>query len=83
MNKEKIYEIWVTGINANGIIWFMPSLSLNGFCHVSNFEPKQYWKFIDQKLVGASNEIGMGNKLNSKVKEINKITGEITLNIII
>ena len=83
MDKDKIYEIWVTGINASGIIWFMPSLSLNGFFHVSNFEPKQYWKFIDEKLIGGNSgvEIGMGNKLNCKVREINKITGEIFLNI--
>jgi len=83
--KEKVYEIWVTGINSSGIIWFMPSLSLNGFFHVSNFEPKQYWKFVDEKLIGTISlvEIGMGNKLNCKIKEINKITGEVFLNIII
>jgi ribonuclease R len=83
MDKEKIYDIWVTGINASGIIWFMPSLSLNGFFHVSNFEPKQYWKYEVGKLVGGNGgvEIGMGNKLNCKIKEINKITGEIFLNI--
>jgi ribonuclease R len=87
MDKEKIYEIWVTGINASGIIWFMPSLSLNGFLHVSNFEPKQYWKFINDKLIGTSLnggiEIGMGTKLNSKIREINKITGEVFLNVLI
>jgi ribonuclease R len=75
---EERHDVVVTSVAAAGVQWFMPSLLLNGFCHVSNFEPKQYWKFIDQKLVGASNEnggglieIGMGNKLNSKVKEIN------------
>ena len=83
MGKDKVYEIWVTGINASGIIWFMPSLSLNGFFHVSNFEPKEMWKFEDNKLIGTNslNEIGLGRKLNCKIKEINKITGEVFLDI--
>jgi len=83
--KEMIYDIWVTGINASGIIWFMPSLSLNGFFHVSNFEPKQYWKYVDEKLIGTINlvEIEIGTKLKCKIKEINKITCEVYLNILI
>jgi exoribonuclease R len=81
--KEMLYDIWVTGINASGIIWFMPSLSLNGFFHVSNFEPKEMWKFDDNKLIGSDSltEIGLGKKLSCKIKEINKITGEVFLDI--
>jgi hypothetical protein len=63
----------------------MPSLSLNGFFHVSNFEPKQYWKYVDEKLIGTINlvEIEIGTKLKSKIKDINKITCEVYLDILI
>ena len=77
------HEIWTTGINKNGILWFMPSLSLNGFMHVSNLS-KQQWEFIDETLVGkTTNEIiKIGNKMLVKVDKIDDITGLITINLI-
>jgi hypothetical protein len=43
----------------------------------------EIWKFDDNKLIGSDslNEIGLGRKLNCKIKEINKITGEVFLDI--
>lgn len=65
-NKEN-QDIWVTGVNKSGILWFMPSLSLNGFIHISEIEPKQYWKFDLNKesLIGQNNGliISLGKRL--------------------
>ena len=45
------HEIWATNVSKAGVMWFMPSLSLNGFLHVSQL-PKEFWKFTDDTLVG-------------------------------
>ena len=50
--------------------------------HVSTFEPKQFWKFEDERLIGLTGSVGLGSKLVCKVKEINKITGEVVLGMI-
>jgi len=73
-------EIWITGINKNGVIWFMPSLSLNGFLHVSKLG-KQQWEFIDEALIGktSNNKITIGSKLSVRVDKIDDITGLVSL----
>lgn len=83
-NMDNIYEIWITGINKNGLLWFMPSLSLNGFIHVATIKPKQIWNFEDDKLIGVTtNEIfKIGDKINSKVDKIDEISGIISLELI-
>jgi len=81
--NEKRQTVWVTGISKSGVMWFMPSMSLNGFMHVSTLEPKQYWKYdeINATLVGQSNNntISVGKKLDTTVVAIDFIKGVVTL----
>jgi exoribonuclease R len=50
-------RVIVTSVAAAGVQWFMPSILLNGFCHVSKLLPAQRW-LMDLRegssLVGAS-----------------------------
>jgi len=77
--NNSIYEIWITGINKNGILWFMPSLSLNGFIHVASLKPKQIWNFENDKLIGDNKIYKIGDKLSARVDKVDEITGVINL----
>jgi len=83
-NLNNIYEIWITGIHKSGILWFMPTLSINGFIHIASIKPKQIWNFDNDKLIGnITNQIlKVGDKLNSKIYQIDEITNVIYLDII-
>lgn len=83
-NSNEIYEIWITGIHKSGILWFMPSLSINGFIHVASIKPNQMWNFDDDKLIGSiTNKIfKIGDKLNSKIDKIDEIKNIIYLDIV-
>jgi exoribonuclease R len=74
------YEIWITGINKSGILWFMPNLSINGFMHVSSLG-KEQWEFINETLIGKTSNkvIKIGSKLMVKVDKIDDITGIVTV----
>ena len=69
------HEVVVTSIAAAGIQWFMPSLLLNGFCHVSNLRPVQRWLMVpieggsgSGSLVGgAGARIRVGDRLNATI----------------
>jgi exoribonuclease R len=79
-NMNNTYEIWITGINKNGILWYMPSLSLNGFIHVACLRPKQFWKFENEELIGENNQVyKISDKLNARIDTVNDITGVINL----
>ena len=79
-NINNTYDIWITGINKNGILWYLPSLSLNGFIHVACLRPKQIWKFENEELIGENNQIyKIGDKLNANVDTVNDITGVVNL----
>jgi exoribonuclease R len=77
-----LYEIWITGINKSGILWFIPNLSINGFMHVSSLG-KEQWEFIDETLIGKTSNkvIKIGSKLMIKVDKIDDITGLIIIKI--
>ena len=49
-------DVVITSVNAAGVQWFMPSMLLNGFCHVSMLRPSQRWTFdsINARLIGLS-----------------------------
>jgi exoribonuclease R len=82
-NMNNTYQIWITGVHQSGILWYMPSLSLNGFIHVACLKPKQYWKFENEELVGDNNQrYKIGDKLNARVDKVDDITGVIELEII-
>ena len=59
------HQVVVTSVAPAGVQWFMPSLLLNGFCHVSLLRPAQ--RFLigpDGSLVGgAGGRIRMGDRL--------------------
>jgi ribonuclease R len=38
-------DVLVTSVSKAGVQWFMPSLSLNGFTHISQLQPKQFYDF--------------------------------------
>ena len=81
-NMNNTYEIWITGINKNGILWYLPSLSLNGFIHVACLRPKQMWKFVNEELIGENNQIyKIGDKLNARIDTVNDISGVLELSI--
>lgn len=82
-NMNFIYQIWITGINKSGILWFLPDLLLNGFIHVACLRPKQFWKFENDELIGDNNQVyKIGDKLNARVDTVNDITGVINLELL-
>jgi hypothetical protein len=56
--REGSVKIWVTGVSAAGVLWYMPEYSLNGFCHVSQLMPRQRWTLNAERtgLTGSSAE---------------------------
>ena len=83
LQKGDIYEAWVIDVKPSGIIWFIPSHSLNGFTHVSTLEPFQRWVYQAETLKGPSAEIIVGKKVNATILEINQITYESSMKIIV
>jgi exoribonuclease R len=82
-NINNTYEIWITGININGMLWYMPSLSLNGFIHVACLRPIQFWQFENEELIGENNQVyKIGDKLNARVDTVNDITGVVNLKLL-
>ena len=47
------HTVYITDVKAVGVLWFMPSLMLNGFCHVSMLRPRQFWSLSQDSLGGA------------------------------
>jgi len=66
------HEIWVTGVSKAGILWFMPSLSMNGFIHISTLEPKQFWTYDKDTLFGLQESIRVGDKLMGRLVKIDE-----------
>jgi ribonuclease R len=75
------HTVWVTGVSKSGILWFMPSLSLNGFVHVSSIEPRQYWVYDGISLNGSDVRISVGDRLHANVCDISLITSEVSLKV--
>jgi exoribonuclease R len=84
-NRERPYEIWITDVKKGGVLWFMPSMSLNGFAHVSTLSPKQFWYFDYTKntLEGQSNKaiISIGKPFYATVTSVDPITYVLNLTI--
>jgi exoribonuclease R len=78
MMEPKVYEVWITDVKKGGVLWFIPSLSLNGFAHVSTLSPKQFWYFDYSKntLEGQQNKslIAIGKKFQATVDGVDMIT---------
>jgi exoribonuclease-2 len=84
-NSEKKYEVWITDVKKGGVLWFMPSMSLNGFAHVSTLEPNQFWYFDYSKntLEGQSNKaiVAIGKKFEASIANVDPITYTVNLTI--
>jgi len=65
------HRVIVTSVAAAGVQWFMPSILLNGFCHVSKLLPAQRWLLDPRQggaLAGASGKrIRVGDELSVTV----------------
>jgi ribonuclease R len=75
------HEIWVTSVSRAGLMWFMPSLNLNGFLHVTELVPCQYWTFENDTLVGTTSRKihEVGQKLMANIKNIDTVTSSVSL----
>ena len=51
---QPFFEIFITQVTKNGVMWFMPAVSLHGFTHISYLHPSQFWKYQDSILIGQS-----------------------------
>jgi len=78
------FDIWITDVKKGGVLWFMPSLSLNGFAHVSTLVPNQFWYFdyVKNTLQG-STLISVGNHYQASVNSIDPVTNVLNLAIYI
>jgi exoribonuclease R len=82
-NNNCKYDIWLTSVKKSGVMWFMPSLSLNGFTHVSGLRPTQYWKWNQDKetLEGKHVQFYLGKQCIGTIQDIDPITFTIKMNI--
>ena len=78
-----LHEIWVTNVSKAGLMWFMPGLSLNGFLHVTELAPSQYWQLEGDTLKGTETGevIKIGQKLIALVKNIDQVTSSVSLSL--
>jgi len=71
------HEVVVTSIAPAGVQWFMPSLLVNGFCHVSLLRPAQRWSLDSEgSLVGPTSQIRLWDRLTASY-----VDGAITLSL--
>jgi len=76
--------VYITDVKMAGVLWFMPSLMLNGFCHVTMVRPSQYWQLAKDALTGSSagaNMIRLGGAYLAEIQSVNPVTCEVTLTI--
>jgi len=71
------HKVYVTDVKSAGIMWFIPSLLLNGFSHVATLQPSQFWAYQNalNHLTGASRTVGLGDALDATLSELNPLTG--------
>jgi exoribonuclease R len=84
LDKNQTYTVYVTDVKKTGVLWFMPSMSLNGYSHVSTLKPSQYWAFDKCTLQGLDKQlIKVGNVYQATIISIDPITymAILTLNI--
>ena len=68
----------VTSVAPAGVQWFMPSLLVNGFCHVSLLRPAQRWLLNSEgSLVGPTSQIRLWDRLIASYAD-----GAITLRLL-
>ncbi len=72
------HTVYITDVKQVGVMWYMPTLSLNGFTHVRQIKPSQYYTFDlrTQSLVGATDgiRISLGQPITAVLVEMDPIT---------
>lgn len=78
------HKAYVTDVKRTGIMWFIPSLLLNGFSHVATLQPPQFWAYLDvmNHLTGAVRTLGLGDGLEATLSSIDPLTGTYVCTII-
>ncbi len=84
LKTVKVLEpVYITDVKKVGVMWFMPSLLLNGFTHVANILPNQFWVFdaTAQSLSGpkSATPIQVGTRMTPILDRIDPITGTVHL----
>jgi len=82
LEKNQAYTVYVTDIKKTGVLWFMPSMSLNGYSHVSTLKPSQYWTFDKSTLQGLDKQvIRVGAMYEATIISIDPITYTVNLSL--
>jgi ribonuclease R len=82
LSSHAQHVVYVVGIKERGgVYWFMPSLSLDGFTHLSRMMPPQFWGSSDSELVGARVTVRMGNAFYATVESVDSVTSRVMLQI--
>jgi len=81
--------VYITDVKPAGVLWFMPSLMLNGFSHISMLRPRQYWRLtkglgVMDMLTGndissTANTIRIGEAYRAEIQSVDPITCEVKL----
>ncbi len=75
--------VYCTDVKRAGVMWYMPSLLLNGFTHVSGLVPSQFWTFNeeDHTLSGSQTNhvVSVGQKMVAILNRIDPCTCELQL----
>jgi len=84
LKQVKVLEpVYCTDVKKVGVMWFMPSLLLNGFTHVSGLVPSQFWSYEEatQTLTGAqtNQSIRVGQQLVPILDRLDPCTGGLSL----
>ena len=74
------YEVVITSVSKAGVQWFMPRLSLNGFTHISDLAPKQFYDFdlATQQLKGRTTGsiFAIGGKKRAALLSVDAVTAQ-------
>jgi ribonuclease R len=73
-----MYKICITDVKKAGVMWFMPDYSLNGFTHVTNLMPSQWWAYSDGVLKG-TRVVGLGDWFDATLVSVCPFTYAVTL----
>ena len=55
---------YITGVAPAGVMWYEPTLLINGFTHVSAIGAGIYWKYEDSQLCGGDYTLKIGDRVN-------------------
>jgi ribonuclease R len=75
--------VYITDVKQAGVMWFMPTLSLNGFTHVRQIRPSQFYTFDirTQSLLGTTDgsSISVGHTRIANLVDLDTVTCVPTL----